>query len=232
MQKNMTKTPSSPFNAVLFDLDGTLVDTAPDFVLAGNELRERYNMPPMAYVKIAEQVSNGAAVVTATCMEITNDHTNFESLRQELLELYAKHLGTGAIIYPHLNELLIKLESENIHWGVVTNKPFAYAEPLLEKLELSSRNGVLICPDHVSKKKPDPESVLLAAKKINCAPENCIYVGDHQRDVAAGNSANMLTIAVGYGYLTEQENPSLWEADNIANTPKELSDIVQQLVSI
>ena len=216
--------------AVLFDLDGTLVDTAPDFILAANELRASYGKPALPAATIAAQVSNGALAVTRVTFEVTDAHANFANYRQALLDTYQKYLGSSAILYAGLQELLTGLQQRAIPWGVVTNKPLLYAEPLMHTLGLHTHCAALVCPDHVAQRKPDPEGLLLAARQIGVAAAQCIYVGDHLRDIDAGKAANMHTVAVNYGYLGDGDDASLWAADCVAQTPPELTDKVLQLL--
>ena len=216
--------------AVLFDLDGTLVDTAPDFILAANELRANLGKPALPAATIAAQVSNGALAVTAVTFEVTDTHANFANYRQALLDSYQKYLGSAAVLYAGLPELLATLQRRAIPWGVVTNKPLLYAEPLMRALGLHSHCAALVCPDHVAQRKPDPEGLLLAARQIGVAAAQCIYVGDHLRDIDAGKAANMHTVAVNYGYLGEGDDANQWAADCVAQTPPELANKILQLL--
>lgn len=217
--------------AVLFDLDGTLVDTAPDFVLAANALRAEYNLEPMHEAVISEQVSNGAYAVVKTCLHLEGDQQTLASYRQELLVHYAKYLGQQATLYAGLEDLLLHLDGINIPWGIVTNKPLEYAAPLINKLGLNKQCSTLVCPDHVQNSKPDPEALFYAANQLNVEPAQCLYIGDHQRDILAGAAAGMTTIAVGYGYLSEEQNIADWQADHTAATPQAVYSIICNMLS-
>ena len=140
-----------------------------------------------------------------------------------MLDRYLDIIGQHARLFPHLGELLDNL---TIPWGVVTNKPLRYAQPLLEALKLYDSCGALVCPDHVSKTKPDPEPLLLACTQLRCSAANSVYIGDHQRDIEAGRAAGMHTIAAAYGYLTQHDDTQQWAADAIANQAKELRNII------
>jgi len=216
--------------AVLFDLDGTLVDTAPDFVKAANTLRQELNLAPLADNLISAQVSNGSIAVTEIASELAREDAKFKPLQKALLRHYENVLGESASIYPGLQETLQQLGKRSIEWGVVTNKPLQYAKPLLKKLTLD-HSAVLICPEHVSKPKPDPEGLLLAAQHCNIAASSCIYVGDHLRDIEAGKAAGMKTIAVGYGYLGGGDNPTQWPADYHCESPQQLGQLIDHLTA-
>jgi len=218
----------SDIKAILFDLDGTLVDTAPDFVIAGNALRQDYKLPPLDPTQIAMHVSNGAAAVTQRCMEIGQDHPEFEIMRDQLLERYEQCLGKQSAVYPALLPYLLNLTDAT--WGVVTNKPVRYAEPLIQQLNIYEQCAVLVCPDHVTHKKPDPEGLHLAAQQLSLANEQIVYVGDHRRDIDAGKAAGMPTVAVGYGYLLEDDNPEMWGADYYAHTDADLTRTLKSLI--
>lgn len=226
--------------AVLFDLDGTLVDTAPDFVLAANALRAAHQLKPIAAETISPVVSNGAAAVTLAAID-ENQYPDlhrkigFEALRQQLLAHYNDALGKSSVIYPGLNETLLALEKNDIPWGVVTNKPVLYAKPLLEKLNLATRCGSLICPEHVERAKPDPAGIFLgiqALQQTNPAltPETCLYVGDHQRDIDAAKNANCISIAVSYGYIESVSEPEQWDADYLVETSAVLAQLLDALL--
>ncbi len=214
----------------LFDLDGTLVDTAPDFVLAANALRAQHQLPPLPAETISRVVSNGSLAVTEVALDSHRDDSNFETQRQALLEHYARFLGERSTIYPTLDLTLKKLEATNIPWGIVTNKPVAYAKPLLDKLELTTpgRCAALVCPDHVSRAKPDPEGIHNVCNALGVSSRHCVYIGDHLRDIEAARNADAISVAVGYGYLNG-ENPLEWNADHFAESPEQLSSLLAEL---
>lgn len=211
-------------SAVLFDLDGTLVDTAEDFVLVLNTQRERHQLSPLPHNDIRNTVSDGARALTKLAFGGDEGESQFEARRQELLELYEKHVGDQSALFPGMNKLLKHLEDHNIPWGIVTNKPRQYATPLLQKLSLSERCSILICPDDVTRAKPDPEALLLASNRLNTSPSSCLYVGDHERDIIAGRAANMATVAARYGYLKNKALCSDWQADFIIDHADDLRD--------
>ena len=212
--------------AVLFDLDGTLVDTAPDFVRVLNDLRLKYGRPALAYDAIRVAVSAGArAMIQVGFPEYHLESAEFAALRQEFLDNYSLGLAQESRLFSGMEDLLTALESRNIPWGIVTNKPRIYSVPLLAGLALNERCQVLVCPDDVSQTKPHPEPMYLACKTLSILPDQTVYVGDHIRDIQAGNNAGMKTIAVGFGYIPAHENINDWQADYCVDT---VADLIQQ----
>ncbi|MFE8072046.1 HAD family hydrolase [Marinobacteraceae bacterium S3BR75-40.1] len=215
-------------STVLFDLDGTLVDTAPDFVLCLNQQRERHGLPPLPEPQIRRVVSNGGRALVKTGFGLNPDDPEFARYLDELLDLYQTHLASCSGLFPGMDNLLTWLEQQRVPWGVVTNKPSRFTLPLLEKLELASRCAVTVCPDHVEERKPHPESLLLACSRIGVSPTGGIYVGDHERDIEAGRRAGMLTVAVRYGYLEHPEVIDAWDADYTAEDAAALLEWLQR----
>ncbi|MEH6627093.1 MAG: HAD-IA family hydrolase [Motiliproteus sp.] len=216
------------FSAVLFDLDGTLLDTAPDFYQAICQLRKEEGLAKIPYLTIRNSVSDGAAALIDISFAIERKDPAFEALQNRLLDYYLEHIGKRSQLFEQLEEVLSWLERQSLPWGIVTNKPERFTKPLLEATNLSKRCQALVCPDQVKQRKPHPESLLLACKKIHCQPENTIYVGDHRRDIEAGNRANMKTIAATYGYIHANDDPSQWNANYLANSGSELLTWLQQ----
>ena len=210
--------------AVLFDLDGTLVDTAPDFVRVLNQLRLKHGREALPYAAIRPAVSAGArAMVHVGFPEYNLESAEFQQLRQEFLDHYELGLAEESCLFDGMEQLLQALERHQVPWGIVTNKPRLYSELLLKGLNLSQRCAVLVCPDDVNQTKPHPEPMFLACQQLAVAPENTVYVGDHIRDIQAGNNAGMTTIAVGFGYIVAGEDIGDWQADHCANTVSELT---------
>ena len=216
---------------VLFDLDGTLVDTAPDFVIAVNQLRHSQQLESLPPESIFEHVSNGSIALTKHALNISPEHADFATLRQSLLDNYLNCIGQYSALYAGLDDLLMRLNNAAIPWGIVTNKPIAFAQPLIEKLKLADGCDVLICPDHVAQVKPHPEGLFMAAEKINSAPSAIAYIGDHDRDIEAGRAAGMKTIAAAYGYISKKQNVEGWQADSIAKHPQDIHSILERLFS-
>lgn len=199
--------------AVLFDLDGTLLDTAPDFHWVINQLLNEYNLPEQPYKTLRKEVSNGANAMLRSAFKLSEGHHELPLLNKKMLDLYAQHLAVDSQLFPGVQTLLDSLEKNHIPWGIVTNKPARFTTPILSALKLDLRSACTICPEHVSKTKPDPEALLLACQQMKTTSENCIYIGDHIRDIEAGNRAKMFTIGALYGYINELENPKDWQAN-------------------
>ena len=220
--------------AVLFDLDGTLIDTAADFIRIIQDMCRDKQCDVVAADLIRTQVSEGArAMVKLVYPELDVEDPIFLAHRQRFLDVYGDDIAVETDLFEGMYPLLEALESQNIPWGIVTNKPRWLSEALLKALNLTERCAVLVCPEDVSKTKPDPEPMYLAAKRIQIQPEDCIYVGDHPRDIDAGRHAQMYTILAAYGYLPLQHKDDLtaWQADCIVNTVAELQQVIHQLVT-
>lgn len=215
---------------VLFDLDGTLIDTAPDFTIVVNKLLAEHDKDALSHETIQLNVSNGARALIKTAFAIDETHDDFADLLQRLLDLYFDQLNsTAATLYPGLDDLLAQLEAQDIPWGIVTNKPEKYSARLLEKLKLSSRCSVLVCPDHVTDTKPHPEPIFLALEKLSQNSERCVYIGDHIRDIQAAKNADVIAIAAAYGYLAEDAKVEEWYADFILQSPEQTTSLLNLL---
>jgi len=212
--------------AVLFDLDGTLLDTAPDFATVTNRLLAEEGRDPLPFATVRAAVSHGSRALVERAFGIDTAHADFARLRARLLELYAANLLVDTVPFPGMTGLLAALGDHALAWGVVTNKPEWLAAPLLERAALKPRHAVLVCPDHVRNTKPDPEPLLLACTQLGCAPAEAVYIGDHYRDIEAGRRAGMPTIAAGWGYLEVGESALDWAADHTADTVDEARRIV------
>ncbi|WP_116368702.1 HAD family hydrolase [Parahaliea mediterranea] len=217
-----------PLEAVLFDLDGTLIDTASEFVVVVQALRAEHDLPPMDELRIRASVSNGARALVQLALDIDEAAPVFESKRQRLLALYSEVLGTTATPYPGIAELLAELGERGIGWGISTNKPRAYTEPLLAALALEPAAGSVVCPDDVKERKPHPESLYLACRQLSCSPAGTIYIGDHRRDIEAGRRAGMRTVAALYGYIEAEDDPAGWGADIAVQCSTELQGLLFQ----
>ena len=213
---------TSPYRgAVLFDLDGTLIDTAPDFAQSINALRTENGLAPLSIEKIRHFVSGGAAAMIEVAFETVQDIAKSDQISQ-LLRLCDQNLGTKAQVFEGIPDLLSKLESQNLAWVIITNRNHRFTEPLLKKLALLPSDNIFICPEDVSEAKPNPEGILLAMEKLGLDKEKCIYVGDHARDIEAANRADIYSIACGYGYLLDDEDIAAWGASKIIKTVSDL----------
>lgn len=214
-----------PDSAVFFDLDGTLVDTAPDFQAVLTQLCKFHNITPPSPQAVHATVSSGARALVTLAFKIDSAHNQFDSLLQALLDGYEQQLlNSQAKLYPDMERLLLLLEKQQIPWGVVTNKPERFSKPLMDTLQLLQRCAALVCPDHVLHTKPHPEPLLLACTRTLTTPAHSIYIGDHPRDIEAGKAANMFTIAAAFGYLPESPDISSWGADFIADSTSDIID--------
>jgi 2-phosphoglycolate phosphatase len=208
--------------AVLFDLDGTLIDTAPDMAAALNNLliEEGYN--PLPLESIRPFVSQGGLVLTQLGF---GDHVTtqeIEPLRLRYLQHYRDIVADNSVLFDGMAEVLNTLEKNNLLWGIVTNKPEWLTTPLLAQLNLKQRSSVVICGDTLEFKKPHPQPLIVAAETIGIKCENCIYIGDDKRDIDAGNSADMITLSAAYGYIEANTNLADWKADGNLDQPLDL----------
>jgi len=206
--------------AILFDLDGTLVDTAPDFFDVVNSLRQELGKAVLPDDVIRKQVSNGGAALTELTWEVERDHPQFMEFRNILLDRYSGYLGCGSAYFEGFEVVLRQLEQQGIKWGIVTNKPRRFTEPLLAKLGIQTRS--LICADDLERAKPDPEGLLKCAAELGVDAAQCWYVGDHLRDIQAGQAAAMFTIAAEFGYIEDHDSAANWQADALIATPTDL----------
>ncbi|MDS1310268.1 HAD family hydrolase [Marinobacter xiaoshiensis] len=214
-------------STVLFDLDGTLIDTAPDFIRCLNELRQMEGLPALPAEHIRRSVSNGARAMVRVGFGLEPEHPGYLAKHTAFLDLYEAGVAVETRLFEGMDSLLESLEQRGIPWGIVTNKPVRFAAPLIQALGLAKRCASLVCPDHVTDRKPHPESLFLACQQIGAEPEQAVYVGDHERDIVAGRNARMKTIAVRYGYIEEPETVDLWQADMIADTVIDLAKLLQ-----
>ena len=215
---------SHSIEAVLFDLDGTLLDTAPDFVTSVNQLRINHQLDLIPENTIRACVSNGARALVTLALNITEGDPGFDEARLELLSLYEKNMTDKTTPFPGMREMLVELQ---LPWGIVTNKPFHYAKPIVEAMQFNPPAKTLVCPDHVTHTKPNPEPLLLACEQIQSLPANTIYCGDHKRDIEAGQAANMPTIACGFGYIDPSENIDQWNADAIVYNSSDMLKVIK-----
>jgi 2-phosphoglycolate phosphatase len=214
------------FKALLFDLDGTLLDTAPDFITALNRQLALHDLSSLPDEAIRLSVTNGSVGLIEAGFGMPQDDPRFEPLRAEFLELYFANLADRTALFEGLQPVLDKCVSSDIPWGIVTNKPWRYTESTLLQLDLMAGAATVICPDHVSHPKPDPEAMFLACAEIATAPADCLYVGDHVRDIVAGRDAGMRTIAAGWGYIDEDEDILSWQADWVVDQSQQLYSLL------
>lgn len=216
---------SARAGALLLDLDGTLLDTAPDMAGALNALRDESGLPALPFATIRPHVSHGAvALVRLGFAGVAPDGEAFERLRRRFLALYAANLLDGTCVMPGFDAVLASLEARGVPWGVVTNKPAWLTDPLLERIGLCARAACVVSGDTVAERKPHPLPLLHAAELVGRPPGDFLYVGDAERDIAAGRAAGMRTLAARFGYLAEHEDPAAWQPDGIIDRPADLLD--------
>lgn len=216
------------FSAIFFDLDGTLVDTALDFQRAINSLLAASGRDNIELQPVREQVSNGARALTTLAFGLSPGDNGFDSHLKQLLDAYDEAISNQSQLFIGMDKVLNLLDEQQIPWGVVTNKPSRFTNPIMTTLDLDHRSIATICPDHVMQRKPDPEGLLIAADSAGVAAENCLYVGDHQRDIEAGKNAAMATACALYGYIGEHEMPEEWQADYPLYTPTDLLPLIRK----
>ena len=212
--------------AVLFDMDGTLLDTAPDFIAICQAMLAERGMAPIADKLIRDEISGGARAMVAATFAMSPEDEGFEALRLEFLERYQRDCAVHSKLFEGMSELLDDIEKGGLIWGVVTNKPVRFAEPIMQRLGLADRSALLICPDHVKNSKPDPEPLILACKTLDLDPASVLFVGDDLRDIESGRDAGTRTAAVRYGYIHPQDNPNNWGADVVVDHPLELRKVL------
>jgi len=205
--------------AVLFDLDGTLADTAPDLAGALNRLLEEQGREPVPLERARPATSSGARGMLRVGLGIDPEHAEYASLKARFLDLYAGDVCRETRLFDGVSELLAALERLAIAWGVVTNKPERFTVPLLEALELLERAACVVGGDTAERAKPHPDPLLQAARALGLPPADCLYVGDDRRDVQAARAAGMPVLAAGYGYLGEDGDPLAWGADAVIGHP-------------
>jgi N-acetyl-D-muramate 6-phosphate phosphatase len=208
--------------AVLFDLDGTFADTAPDLAAALNHVRALSELPPLPLEVLRPQASHGSIGLLKVGMNVTPDSPNFDMFRHIFLEYYTQHICVETTLFAGMAELITELEQRNIKWGIVTNKPHRFTVPLMEALGYAHRAACLISGDTCTHAKPHPEPMLAACKLIKIAPEQCLYLGDDKRDMEAANAVNMRGIIANYGYVSDDVSVQNWQAHGSVNHPMEL----------
>lgn len=207
--------------AVLFDLDGTFADTAPDLAHAANEMRRARGMTPLPTSAYRAQVSNGGRGMIRVAFGIRPDDRNYTVLRDEFLDTYAKAVCIHSMIFDGITEVIAAVEAQGIRWGIVTNKHMRFTTPLVKALGIDQRTTCIVSGDTTPHAKPHPAPLLHAAAHIGVEPEDCWYIGDDERDIAAARAANMKSIIAQYGYLGGSD-PVTWNADASIHSPLEL----------
>jgi phosphoglycolate phosphatase len=211
---------------ILFDLDGTLVDTAHDLAYALNLQRARHGLAELPLDIIRPYASHGSKGLLAVGFDLTADDALFDKMRDEYLAIYDQVLTRKPILFDGISELLTTLEAKDIPWGVVTNKPRRFTQPLMHSIGLLTRAACVISGDDAPQPKPAPDTLLMACKQADIKAEQCWYVGDAERDIQAGKAAGMRTVVALYGYIADTDKPASWGADQSINEPLDLLALV------
>ena len=209
---------------ILFDLDGTFADTAPDLAAALNHTRATRHLPPLPLDVIRPQASHGSRGLLKTGFGIEPDAPDYDTLRDIFLEYYERNICVHTRLFAGMAELVVTLEQRGIKWGIVTNKPHRYTVPLMQALEYAERAACIISGDTCAHAKPHPEPMLKACELIGAMPGQCLYLGDDLRDMQAANAAAMRGIIARYGYISADAQLDSWDAHGIIDTPTELLD--------
>jgi phosphoglycolate phosphatase len=209
------------FNTVLFDLDGTLVDTAPDMAYALDRLCREERWPVLPFERVRPVVSNGSVALVKLAFGDDVEETRLAYLKQRYLDIYEQHLCEQSRLFDGMDVLLEQLEAAGLNWGVVTNKPSWLTVPLLEQLGLRYRAATIVSGDTTDNRKPHPAPMYHACAEAGCEAAQCIYIGDARRDIEAGNNAGMLTLVALFGYIGDRENVNEWGADALIESPEQ-----------
>jgi 2-phosphoglycolate phosphatase len=213
-------------HAVLFDLDGTLIDSAPDLAGAANDMREARALARLPLAHFRPMVGSGARGMLAKALEAGPEHADFDALRDEFLRRYEARMTRETQVFESMQPVLAALLAHKLPWGIVTNKATRFSQPLVVALGLHNESATLVCGDTTAHAKPHPAPLLEAARRMGIAAQHCWYVGDDHRDVIAGQAAGMTTVAAAWGYLGVGEPIAAWGANHIANTPGDLLNLL------
>jgi 2-phosphoglycolate phosphatase len=220
-----------PLRTVLFDLDGTLADTAPDLAYALNQVLAEQGRAPLPFDTIRPVVSHGGIALTRLGFGIEAEHPDFPPLYQRLLDIYRANIARHTRLFPGMEALLAGIEHRGMNWGVVTNKPARLTEPLLDALGLSQRAACIVSGDTCNNRKPHPEPILYGCHLAGSEAAQCLYVGDAQRDIEAGLRAGLRTVVALFGYIGDNDHPEEWQADALLNTPREIEEWIAEITA-
>ncbi|SEJ63738.1 HAD family hydrolase [Paraburkholderia diazotrophica] len=214
---------------ILFDLDGTLADTAPDLAAAVNKMRHERGLEMVPLEQLRPLASAGARGLLGGAFGIGPEHHDYSSMREEFLANYEADLCIETTLFPGIGDILDELDARGVRWGIVTNKVARLTEPLVAQLGLDTRAGCVVSGDTTPHSKPHPAPLLHAAKELDLPAERVVYVGDDLRDVQAGFAAGMVTVAAAYGYCGNDIPPTQWHARHVVNSPAELLELLRYI---
>ncbi|MBI5437149.1 MAG: HAD-IA family hydrolase [Nitrosomonadales bacterium] len=212
--------------AVLFDLDGTFADTAPDLAAALNHVRSQRSLPPLRLETVRPQASHGARGLLKLGFGIEPDEPDFATLRESFLNYYDAHICVHTTLFAGMAQLVETLEQRSLPWGIVTNKPHRFTVPLMQALGYAQRATCLVSGDTCARAKPYPDPLLKASELLGIEPQHCLFLGDDQRDMEAAQAAGMRGIVASYGYIDAQANPNGWPADGDVDSPLALLNYI------
>ncbi len=219
---NLSMSADCKISCVLFDLDGTLVDTAPDLIACLNQALEIHHQPPVSNDFIKPYISYGAAAMIRNSLDDQDDPKLQEKILETMLELYQNNIARHTEFFSGICQTLRDIERIGLKWGVITNKRERFTLPLMEALKLSHRAACIISGDSTGNSKPHPEPMLAGCRQAQVEPCECVYIGDAAHDITAGKRANMKTLAASYGYIKPDDNPEAWGADAIISHPDQI----------
>ncbi len=214
--------------AVLFDLDGTLIDSAPDLGAAADKMRTDRGLPSLDYALYRPMAGSGARGMLEIAFGMGPEHPDYENFKEEFLSNYEKAMTVHSVIFDGVQDLLVHLQELGLRWGVVTNKSQRFTLPLTAQIPLFASAQAIVSGDTTPHAKPHPEPLFEAARRMQLSPEHCWYVGDDERDIVAGKAAGMTTVAAHYGYLGSQAKVLSWGADHIIQSPLALAALLVQ----
>ncbi len=208
--------------AVLFDLDGTLLDTAPDLAGALNHVRSEDGLDALPYALVRPCISRGSHALMRLGYTLAADTPAYETRRQRLLAWYRAHIAEQTALFPGMDDVLLTLERNGQPWGIVTNKPGWLTQPLLAAVALNLRAACVISGDTLAHSKPHPAPILAATAELGLSPQDCLYVGDAENDALAAQAAGMRCVIAGYGYLAPDDCPAQWPMAGMIDRPSDL----------
>ena len=212
----------NPIQAILFDLDGTLIDSAPDLGAAADQMRVVRGLPSLPMADYRPFAGSGARGMLRVAFGLHPEDEQFPVMREEFFQNYERRMTQDTTVFDGVSEMLTNIVTRQLQWGVVTNKSKRFTEPLSRQMSLFATAGAVVSGDTTPHAKPHPEPLFEAARRIGVAPESCVYVGDDERDILAGKAAGMYTVAAVYGYLGEKQSVAHWQADDVIESPHEL----------
>ena len=217
---------TTSLNAVLFDLDGTLIDTAVEFIIVVQAMREEYDLPLLNESRIRERVSDGSNEMVKLALEIEENHPKFADYTHRVVDQYREIAGSKCVPFRGILNFIRWLGKNKIKWGIATNKPRLYTNSILEKMTFNPFPDSVVCPEDITNPKPSPEALLLSCKLLKCNPNESVYIGDHSRDIEAGRRAGMYTIIANYGYISSTDDPNRWGANALAENALEFKNLL------